>query len=50
MRKHQISPITHFLLIIMSVLWGWLTFLMIMSKQVEQKWKVRFQKKSLVWF
>ncbi|TMW81266.1 hypothetical protein EJD97_010797, partial [Solanum chilense] len=50
MRKHRISPITHSLLIIMSVLWGWLAFLKIMSKQVEQKWKVRFQKKSLVWF
>ncbi|TMX01172.1 hypothetical protein EJD97_025012 [Solanum chilense] len=50
MRKHQMSPIIHSLLIIMSVLWGWLTFLNIMSKQVEQKLKARLQKKSLVWF
>ncbi|TMW81635.1 hypothetical protein EJD97_008582, partial [Solanum chilense] len=49
MRKHQMSPITHSQLIIISMLWGWLAFLKIMSKQVEQKWKSRFQKKSLVW-
>ncbi|TMW86036.1 hypothetical protein EJD97_022040 [Solanum chilense] len=50
MRKHKMSPITHSLLLIMSVLWGWLIFLKIISKKVEQKWKARFQKKSIVCF